>query len=286
MRISGNTKIVGLFGYPVSHTLSPLIQNAAFREYGLNFVYLPFSIEPSYLEQATMAIRALNITGVNVTIPYKESIVKYLDELSSEAKTIGAVNTVFNSNGKLIGYNTDGKGFIESLKRRGISLQNKQIFLIGAGGVALSISFSLIKEGINRLILTNRTYSKAEDLFNKLKKFAPPTVKLELIEFEKRNFFSEKENIDILINATSLGMHKDDPSPVDLENFSPSTYVYDVVYNEDTQLLKKARGKGMKCQNGVDMLVYQAGFAFEIWTGRKAPIDKMKEIIGRYFKKI
>jgi len=279
MRISGNTKIVGLFGYPVSHTFSPLIQNAAFREYGLNFVYLPFSVKPSYLEQATMAIRALNITGVNVTIPYKESIVKYLDELSSEAKTIGAVNTVFNSNGKLIGYNTDGKGFIESLKRREISLQNKQIFLIGAGGVALSISFSLIKEGIDRLILTNRTYSKAKDLFNKLKKFASPTVKLGLIEFEKRNFFSEKENIDILINATSLGI------PVDLENFPSSTYVYDVVYNEDTQLLKKARGKGMKCQNGVDMLVYQAGFAFEIWTGRKAPIDKMREVVGQYLKK-
>lgn len=286
MRISGNTKIVGLFGDPVTHTLSPLIQNTAFVEAGLDFVYLPFLVKPSYLEEATRAIRALNISGVNVTVPHKERIIKYLDELSPEARIIGAVNTVYNQNGRLIGYNTDGKGFIESLYKKGISLKNKQALLIGAGGAALSISFSLVREGVEKLILTNRTYPKAKSLFDRLKKIAPPGVEIELVEFEKRSSFSGKENVDILINATSLGMHKEDPSPIEVESFSSSTYVYDVVYNENTQLLKRARKKGMRCQNGIDMLVYQAAFAFEIWTGQKAPVEKMREVVDEYLRGI
>jgi len=277
MRITGKTKVAGIFGFPVSHTLSPVIQNAAFEEKGLDFVYLPFPVEPSGLKNATEGIRALNLVGVNVTIPHKESIVDYMDELSPEVKVMGAVNTVVNREGRLVGYNTDWQGFIKSLQEEGVSLRGKNALLLGAGGAALSVCFALINEGIGRIVLTNRTFSRAKNLARKLEKISNKT-NFEVIEFEKRNYFSQKDNIDFLVNATSLGMNEADPLPVNLEQFPPSLYVYDVIYNRETELLKQAKKLGMRCQGGFKMLIYQGALAFELWTGEKAPVEKMKAV--------
>ena len=285
MRISGETKVVGLFGYPISHTLSPLMQNVAFREAGVNFIYLPFSVKSGDLERATRAIPALGMVGINVTIPHKEKIIDYLDEVSPEVEKIGAVNTVVNRGGRLIGYNTDGEGFIESLRTKGLSLKGKEVLLLGAGGAALAISVFLLKEGINHLVLINRTYSRALKLIHRLKKIASSQVKLEVFEFKKRNSFPGREKIDLLINTTSLGMHQQDPTAVDVNCFSTSTYVYDIVYNRKTRLLEEAEKRGMSCQGGVDMLIHQGALSFKIWTGKEPPLEKMKKAVKEHLKK-
>jgi len=284
MKIKGDTRIVGLFGYPVTHTLSPLMHNAAFEEMGLNFVYIPFQVKPSQLKVATEAIRALNIRGINVTIPHKERIIDYLDEISEEAKLIGAVNTIVNEEGRLIGYNTDGEGFVKSLYKEGFSLQGKRVFLIGGGGAALAIAVFLIKEKVSYLVIANRTYSRAEKLFRKLKDIAPSSVRLKLLKFEERNSFPKRKDIDLVINATSLGMYEKDSSPVDVESFQASTYIYDIVYNRKTKLLEEAEKRGMKCKGGLDMLIYQGALSFKLWTGKDAPVEKMKEILKNIMK--
>ena len=281
MEITGDTGLFGLFGYPIKQTLSPLIHNTAFREAGLNSIYLPFPVKPSNLQEAIQAIKALGITGINVTSPHKEKIIGYLDQVSPEVQTIGAVNTVSNHKGKLIGHNTDGKGFVESLREKSLSLKDKQVLLLGAGGAALSVSFFLIKEKVGKLIIANRTHSRAENMLKKLEKISNE-VKLEVIEFRGENPFFTVSNVDFLINATSLGMRERDSSPVDLKRFPSSLYVYDLISTRETELLKQAKKEGMEFQGGLDMLVYQAAFAFEIWTGKKAPVDKMKKAVAKF----
>lgn len=283
MKITGKTKIVGLFGYPVAHSLSPAIHNAAFEEMGLNFIYLPFSVRPSHLQEATRAIVALDMIGVNVTIPHKQQIIDYLDSIPAETKLIGAVNTVVNQRGKLIGYNTDGEGFVESLRERGFFLKEKTVLLVGAGGAALAISFSLIKEKIDRLILTNRTFSRAKQMLKKLEQIYSK-VDIQVVEFERRNSLPCSKDVELLINTTSVGMHEADPSPINLEQFPSSVYVYDVVYNRETELLKQAKRKGMRYQGGLDMLIFQGALAFKMWTEKEAPVEKMRKVATDYLQ--
>lgn len=281
MKVTGETKIAGLVGYPIVHSLSPVIHNAGFEELGLNFVYLPFPVKPTHLQKATQAIVALDMVGVNVTIPHKQNIISYLDEISPEAKLIGAVNTVVNRKGRLIGHNTDGRGFVESLREKDFSLKDKQVLLIGAGGTALSISFSLIREGIKRLILINRTFSRARDVLEKLEGTCG-RVKMEIVEFERRNLLPCTGDIDLLVNATSVGMHEGDSSLIDLRQFPSSLYVYDVIYNRETELLKQAKEKGMRFQGGLGMLIFQGALSFEMWTHRRAPVHKMRKVATNY----
>jgi len=163
--ITGKTKIVGLFGFPVEHTLSPSMHNAAFEALGLDYCYISFNVHPDNLRPAALAIRVLNIAGVNITIPHKEAIIPYLDELDREAELIGAVNTVLNKDGRLIGYNTDGRGFIRSLKEEGgLTPKGKVIMIIGAGGAARSIAFSLALEGAEKIFINDIISEKAKEL--------------------------------------------------------------------------------------------------------------------------
>ncbi len=279
MRIKGNTKIVGLFGYPVEHSLSPLFQNAAFTELGLNFVYLPFLVHPKDLPRAVEAIRALNLAGVNVTVPHKRKIVDYLDEVSPEVEKIGAVNTVVNQKGKLVGYNTDGKGFISSLKERRFDFQGKRVLLLGAGGAALSIGFSLLREKAEEIVLINRTQTRAVNLSNRLKRIFPSSF-LRVIKFKDRDSFPGKKDVDLLINATSVGMGSGEPPLINLEGFSCRIFVYDIVYRP-TRLLKEAKKRDLPYLNGLEMLISQGALSFELWTGEKAPLNKMREAIKR-----
>lgn len=281
-KIDGKTKIVGLFGYPAGHSLSPLFHNAAFVKLGLNFVYLAFSVKPEELKTAVESIRSLNIVGVNVTIPYKEKVLPYLDQVSPQAKMIGAVNTIHNKEGRLIGYNTDGNGFIESLKKQGgFDSTDKNVFLLGAGGAAYAISFALIKGGIKKLILVNRTYSRGKALLEHLKRIFQNKCQLSLIEFDERNSSFIMSEIDLLINATCIGMHSGDPLLVAPEVLPPNIFIYDIVYNRKTELLKVAEERKLASLGGLDMLVYQGALSFEIWTGRKAPIKAMKEALRK-----
>lgn len=270
-------KIVGLFGYPVGHSISPVFQNAAFRKLDLDFIYLPFSVRPEDLKKAVEGIRALNIVGVNITIPHKEKVLPHLDKISSEAKKIGAVNTISNRKGKLIGYNTDVHGFLSSVQEDlGFDPRGKSVFLLGAGGVAYAITYSLIKKKAKKITVVNKPRHMAESLIKHFKKLTKE-CEFELIDFDQRNSRRLIKEADILINATSVGMSPGDPSLIKVGLLYPGLLVFDVIYNRETALLKLARRRGLRTLGGLNMLIHQGAVSFEIWTGKKAPLETMKE---------
>ena len=268
-------KILGILGYPIGHSLSPLMHNAVIKKMGLDLLYLPFDVKPDKLSGAVDAIRILDIAGVNVTIPHKENIVKYLSKISEEAKKIGAVNTIVNNKGNLCGYNTDYYGFIKSLSEN-INPRNKNVFMLGCGGVAKAIASSLIDLKIKQLTVADTDTGKAkhflEGSFSQIK-----VVKISQIPDEIRN-------ADIFINATPVGMKVGDRSPIDKKYLRKDLFVYDVVYNRETQLLKDAKKIGAKFSDGLDMLVYQGAKSFELWTGKIPPVEFMKKVLRRALK--
>lgn len=278
MKIGGKTKIVGIFGYPLAHSLSPHLHNAAFVELELDFVYLPFWIQSKNLGLAAGAIRSLNMVGVNVTIPHKERIMAYLDEVAPDARMMGAVNTVLNRKGKLIGYNTDGQGFIDSLKGEGeFNPKGKRVMLLGSGGAARAVSSVLIQEGVASLTIVNRTQRRGKELVHHLKRIFKNRCAIDFLEFGKRNTEGSFREINLLINATSVGLDPEGDVLINLDLFSPGTFIYDVVYNRKTELLEAAEERGLSCLGGLGMLIHQAALSFEIWTQEKAPIKKMRD---------
>ncbi len=271
--ITGKTKICGIFGYPIEHSLSPLMHNAAFKALDLDYVYIAVKVAPEDLAAAIKAIRALDLVGVNITIPHKEAVIPLLDELSPEAKAIGAVNTIVNCGGRLIGDNTDGKGFIKSLvEENKIRLQGKKVVLLGAGGAGRSIGVSLLKNKIQVLYL----YDVAEQRRNSLAAALKSISSAKQVKAISQNELKEAiKDADILINATPVGMKPTDPCVVEPALLTQKLFIYDVVYNCETALLKAAKRKKIKCANGLGMLVNQGAISFELWTGKKAPVAVM-----------
>jgi len=277
MKLSGSTKIVGLIGYPVEHSRSPLMHNAAFESLGLDFVYLLFSVRPGYLKEAMMGLKALDIAGANVTIPYKEEVMKYLDEITGEAKFIGAVNTIHNKEGKLIGYNTDGQGFITSLLSEGrVKLESQKVFLIGAGGAGKAIAVKLVERAVERLVIIDKVEEKAKALVKRLRENVPdcPVYASPHVGKEFAKTIGEST---LLINATPVGMNEGDPCVIDPNCLHKDLLVYDVVYNRETPLIGEAKKRGLRVLGGIGMLIYQGAASFEIWTGRKAPVEVMRD---------
>ncbi len=281
MKITGKTKIVGIFGYPVKHTLSPLMHNAAFSTLRLDYCYLPFEVRPENLKEAMEGIRALNIRGVNITVPHKEAVMDYLDELSAEAKLIGAVNTIENRDGRLIGYNTDSKGFIKSiLMDANTRIKGKRALILGAGGAGKGVAVACAMENAAAITIANRTADKAERLTEYLKgQF--PEIPFSAISLEKDRLPEVIANADILINATSVGLKRGESLPVSSRDLHKNLIVYDLIYNPpDTPFLKMARKAGVKkAVNGLGMLLYQGALSFEIWTCKRPPIDVMKKAL-------
>ena len=269
MNVSGKTKITGIFGYPIEHTLSPLMHNAAFKDMGIDNCYVPFLVRPDDLPYAVQAIKALNMLGVNITVPHKETVMPLLDKIDREAAFIGAVNTITNIDGILTGYNTDGRGFMSSLKEEGVSVEGKEILIIGTGGACRAVSYYL-SEKASRLSLLDINRPKAEKLANDLKEIRDNIHLLDSME--------DAGKPDIIINATPLGMKPDDPSPVDPGFIKPGMVVCDLVY-KTTTLLKEADKKGAKTINGSGMLLWQGVLAFELWTGVMPPVDLMRKVL-------
>ena len=283
MKIKGTTKITGVFGYPVSHSLSPVFQNAAFDSLSLDFVYIPFEVKPVFIKEAIEAIRFLNFRGINLTIPHKKDGYYLVDELDEEAKHLKVVNTIKNEDGKLIGYITDGSGFVRSIKEDGkVELKNKNVYLLGAGGAGWAISGAIVKEKIRKLLITNRTMEKAIAIKNHLKENFNFTS-VELIDFENRNGINFQD-IDIIINTTSVGMEEGDIVLIKEEKIKKNIFIYDIIYNRKTELIKTAEKLNLPHLNGLSMLVYQGAISFEIWTGKKAPIDIMKNSLYNFLK--
>lgn len=273
--INGKTKIVGIIGHPVTHTLSPAIQNAAFSFLKLNYVYVPFDIKPEKLKDAIFSLKTLNIVGFNVTIPHKEDIIPFLDELDETATKIGAVNTVINKNGKFTGYNTDCEGFTETLQKdANFNVENKNAVVIGAGGVARAIVYALLKNKIKKLTIANRTLENARKIADNFKKYF--NIGIEILPLDDLSKLSiEIRNADIVINATAVGMEGVN-GLLTLENFlHEDLFVFDAIYSKSTPLLTATKIKKIPSMNGLGMLVRQGAKAFKLWTGIDAPIDIM-----------
>ncbi|MGM0472048.1 MAG: shikimate dehydrogenase [Bacillota bacterium] len=273
-----NQQLTGLFGYPVEHSLSPVMHNSAFKQLELDYHYLPFEVEPSNLESAVEGIKALGLRGVNLTIPHKESVIPYLDELSQSAELIGAVNTIKQEEGRLIGYNTDGRGFVRSLNEADFTPQDKSGLIIGAGGAARAIAFQLVLEGLDRLYIANRTLSKAESLVQEVGQKLD-LEQIEAIALDEKVLREIIGNLDLVVDTTPVGMSPQaDVEPViNPQLLHSGLVVSDLVYNPlETTLLQAAEKRGATTISGLGMLVHQGAIAFELWTGKQAPLKVMK----------
>ncbi len=276
-------KIFGLLGYQIKHSFSPAMHSAAFKALGIKAEYRLFEKKPKELTDFFKKLRSGSIEGLNVTIPYKEEALRYLDEISQEAELIGAVNTILVKGESLIGYNTDGSGFVLSLRKEaGISPQDKKIVIIGAGGASRAISVHLAREKAANIILSDIIPDKAEKLASHIRKNIS-RVKVSTVKKEKLN--SGVRAADILINATPVGMKPNDPLPIDPRILHPRLLVCDLIYNPPkTKLLTEAEKIGAKTLNGLGMLLYQGALAFAIWTGREAPIEIMARALEKELK--
>jgi len=282
--VSGTTKIYGIIGDPVTHTLSPLMHNAAFREMGINCIYIPLKVKNTELNAAIEGIRALNIHGLNVTMPHKLTIVPIIDRLDPLAKKIGAVNTVVNDEGILTGYNTDAAGFIKALLENGVDPRGKKIVVFGAGGVSRAICFALAELECE-ISITNRTVDRARKLANLVSNVS--SKKIESFSMFEGTLYKPLSNADIVVNATSMGMGEYiGRSIVTAGLLHSSMVVFDTIYHPiETQLLRDAKKIGAQVIGGLDMLLWQGAIAFEKWTGLDAPFELMKNELTRELKR-
>ncbi len=245
------------------------MHNAAFGHLEMDYCYLPFSVRPDFLQPAVAAIRALNLAGVNITIPHKESVIPYLDSVDEEALFIGAVNTIVHREGKLIGYNTDGRGFMRSLSENAVSAENKKVLIIGAGGASRAISYYL-SEKADTLCLFDIDKIRVEKLASDLSEIRDNISVLSDI--------AQIDAFDVLINATPLGLKATDPLPLDVSALSSSQIVCDLLYKK-TPLQSLASQKGCKTLDGLGMLLWQGVLAFELWTRTSPPVEIMRSAL-------
>ncbi|TFG04004.1 MAG: shikimate dehydrogenase [Promethearchaeota archaeon] len=276
--VSAQTKILGIIGHPISHSMSPVMHNIALSELNLDYVYLAFDVLPKNLENALKGMKALNIKGINITIPFKESVIPYLDIIDPLAQKIGAVNTIKLQDDIIYGKNTDAAGFKKSLSEAQINPSGLDVLLLGSGGAARAISYTLI-DSINRLAIINRKKQNAEQLVSRLKKESnSPIVAKKLTNI---NLKSEIKIADLLINATPVGMYPSQHDSIINPNMlHRDLTVIDLVYNPlETQLIKDAKIAGCKTLNGLDMLINQGSLAFEWWTNKKPNTSLMKRKI-------
>ncbi|MFH0792714.1 MAG: shikimate dehydrogenase [bacterium] len=282
--VTGKTRVVGIFGWPVRHSLSPPMQNAAFRAAGLDYVYIPFAIPPAKLGESLQLLAGLGIAGVNLTVPHKESAIPYLHKLSKTARRVGAVNTVrVLKNGNLEGHNTDVIGFAQSLQRdAGFKIRGKSALLIGAGGAARAVGYALASGGAAKVTIVNRTAQRAYNLAVFLRSVARKNLTVQIVEPGEASLAEEIAQADLVVNATSLGLKVSDPVPISLRGLRPKTLVFDTIYNpSQTRLLKAARAKGCKTCNGLGMLARQGAASFKIWTGRDPDLSLMMKTLRR-----
>ncbi len=262
-----------LIGHPLGHSISPAMHNAGYKHLELDFKYSLKDIPPSKLKALSKNLKVENVAGFNVTIPHKEAIMPYLDEITELAERIGAVNTVKNENGKLIGYNTDGSGFIDSIREDGQCEPNgKNVVLLGAGGAGRAIGLSLCDTGVDSLIIHDPIASKLDDLVTYLTDMFDIKIK------KSEDLQEEIDNADLLVNASPVGMHpkvKSCPLPKGIK-LNANLVVYDIVYNpEETELLKRAKAANAKAVSGLGMLVRQGALGFSVFTNQPAPYQIM-----------
>ncbi|WP_273545583.1 shikimate dehydrogenase [Paenibacillus caui] len=268
--------LLGVMGDPIKQSKSPVLHEAAMRELGLAGSYVPLHIRPEQLEAAVKGIKALGFRGVNITVPHKVNVMEFLDAVDEDARAIGAVNTIVNDNGFLKGFNTDGIGYIRSLKEEAAGdLSGSTVLVLGCGGAARGIIWALLKENPDEVIVANRTKENAERLAREWQSFG----RLTACGFEEIKDYTARA--DIIINTTSVGMYPNlNETPIDVGLIPEGIVVSDLIYNPlKTLLLQEAVSKGCRIHGGLGMFVYQGAFAFEYWTGRPAPIPVMRKAV-------
>jgi shikimate dehydrogenase len=275
-QINGQTRIAAVLGHPIAHTASPAMHNAAFSKLGLNARYVALDVEPASLKEVLTGLAAAGFMGVNLTVPHKILALKHVDKIEKSALQLGAVNAIHVSQKKgralLHGYNTDGYGLIQALKEDfSFSPKGKTIAILGCGGAGRGVAIQLALCGVRKLILLNRTKSKAQEVARRIR-----SLKL------KTDCAFAPEKCDLLIQATSLGLKASDPLPLsasELKALAPRL-LFDIVYRPaETPLMRLAKKQKIRTSNGLGMLLHQGAKAFEIWTGRKAPIEVMRRAL-------
>ena len=283
MNITGHTGLLALFGSPVAHSGSPAMYNYSFNKLGLDYVYVAIDVGREGLKEAVAAARLYNMRGFNLTMPCKNDVISYIDELSLPARFIGAVNTVVNENGKLIGYNTDGIGFIKNLAAHNIEIADKRIVVAGAGGAATAIVVQSALDGVAEINIFNKkslNFDKMVETIARIKTEVKNVV-INIHDLEDEKLFTNKiKSADIFINATAVGMKPLDNESIvkDISAFRKGLVVADVVYNPlETRLLKEAKERGCTCIDGKGMLLWQGVYAFELYTGKDMPVEEVRK---------
>lgn len=286
--INNSTKLCAVYGYPVKHSLSPVMHNAAFSFLGLNYIYLAFNVRPENLEAAMQAITALDFAGVNITIPHKEKVTPYLQQLDRTASLTGAVNTVVNTGGELTGYNTDGPGFLQSLEEDlNFSPHGRTVLMVGAGGAARAVGIQLGLAGAAVIGIINRREERARALAQSIERAT--TARAEVLPWpedpaEREGWLdSFWREADLVINCTPLGMQgsEDKAPPLPYHLLKTGQFAYDIVYSPpETPFMTMFRQRGCRVANGIGMLLHQGALAFECWTGKKAPLPVMRKALA------
>jgi len=279
--------IYGVIGWPIKHTLSPLMHNAAFKKLGIDAEYQAFEIKPENLKEFIEKASERGIRGLNITVPHKETCMAFLDSIDPLADSIGAVNTIVIKDARLNGFNTDAQGFITALREGlGFEAKGKSVFIIGSGGASRAVSFGLAENGAGKIVITDLFSEKAASLAENIKR-RYPLCKVCVLNSKKLYIKEDLNGADLLVNATPIGLKEDDPFLFDESIFRKGLFVYDLVYNpEKTRLVELARKKGLKASGGLGMLLYQGAKSFELWTGKKAPIGVMRETLKSSLKGI
>ena len=278
---------LGVFGDPVEHSLSPQMQNAALKHCKIDMQYAGFHISREELRDAIALIRRLEFVGVNLTIPHKIAALESLDLVDDDAKQIGAINVIRHEDGKLRGFNTDGRGFARAVREEfSVDLRDLRVLVLGAGGAARAIAFQCAQENCERLVIANGTFEKGQKLADSLRNFFEgpevlgPVPRLQAIPWEERAFQFQIANVDLVVNATPVGLNRDDPSPIPSRLLAPHVMIYDTVYSaERTPFVSAAIEAGARATNGLSMLLHQSALAFEAWFQREAPLEVMRAAI-------
>jgi shikimate dehydrogenase len=275
-------ELVGVFGHPVAENPTVVMHEAAFAEYGMNWRYLTIEVLPEDLAAAMVGLRAMNMRGINLTIPHKVAVLKHLDRLSEAAELMGAVNTVINHRGELFGENTDGKGFMRALiDDAGVDPNGSNVVVFGAGGAGRAITVELALAGANEIAVVNRSPERGRVLVDLLNETTPASATYAAWEGP----FRIPGDVDVVINATSIGLFPDvDARPdLDYSTLTSTMTVCDVIHSPGTPFLSEARRRGCATLDGVGMLVYQGAIGFKLWTGRAAPIEVMYRALAEAF---
>ncbi len=282
IELSGNSRVYGIFGDPVSHSLSPVMQNLAMKAAGLDAVYVPFHVTPQNLVSAVDGMRALQIGGVNITLPHKQHVLPLLDRVDEDAELIGAVNTVVHRDTELIGYNTDALGFIRSLREDVDFLpNNKSILLLGAGGACRAAAVALLRSGVSEIGIVNRNRERAEQLVNRISPTFPDQ-RLKVYGLGDAGYVADLQRVDLVVNTTSIGLNGEDIPFCPLSKIKASASIYDMVYlRVETPFVRAARSRGLVAADGLGMLAGQGEEAFFLWFGIRPEKGLMKNCLQR-----